>query len=139
MARSIRANAKIDEQKMTSIVRELHRWRDGEFGNKLTWGRIEDCSGYTRQALCRHAPIVQAYQAAKRALAAPEPRSRSRSRSDEILYLDQTVQTLREQLRRYEGLERAWIERWQRIAYHCSRRGLSIEEFDSPIDEQHRR
>ena len=84
-------------------------------------------------------PLVRAYQTAKLALDKPKRRSHTRSTSDEILYLDQTVRSLREQLSNYEAAERKWIERWQRIAYHCSRRGLSVEERDGPIDEQHRR
>ena len=139
MVRSIRANAKLDDAKMVSIIAELQRWKAGELGRHLTWGRIEECSGYTRQALSRHPPILRAYQAAKRALDKPKRRSLTRSTSDEILYLDQMIRSLREQLSHYEAAERAWIERWQRIAYHCSRRGLSVDELDGPIDAQHRR
>jgi len=139
MGKSIRANAKLDDRKVASILAELQRWGNGEFGRGLTWRSIEECSGYTRQALSRHPPILQAYQTAKRALDKPKRRSRTKSASDEILYLDQTVRSLREQLSHYQAAERSWIERWQRIAYQCSRRGLNIEELDSPIDEQRRR
>jgi hypothetical protein len=82
---------------------------------------------------------MHAYQEAKRALAAPDRRSRSRLRSDELAYLDQTVVSLRAQLRQYEALEQQWLQRWQRIAYHCSRKGMSIEELDRPLDELNRK
>jgi hypothetical protein len=139
MTKAIRANAKLNERKAAAIIAELERWRDGELGTKLTWERIEAFSGFTRQALSRHLPIVTAYQAAKGALAAPDRRSRSRMRSEELLYLDHTIEDLRAELRRYELLERKWLERWQCIAYHCSRLGLNMDEFDRPIDTQSRR
>jgi len=139
MTKAIRANVKLSERKAAGIIAELERWRDGELGTKLTWERIEAFSGFTRQALSRHPLIVTAYQTAKGALATPHRRSRSRSRNEELLYLDQTIEDLRAELRRYELLEQKWLERWQCIAYHCSRRGLNIDEFDRPIDTQARR
>ncbi|WP_256928052.1 hypothetical protein [Caballeronia sordidicola] len=139
MTKAIRANVKLSERKAAGIIAELARWKDGELGTKLTWERIEAFSGFTRQALSRHPQIVTAYQMAKGALATPDRRSRSRARNEELLYLDHTIEELRAELRRYELLERKWFERWQCIAYHCLRRGLSIEEFDQPIDTQSRR
>jgi len=38
------------------------------------------------------------------------------------------------QITRYEALEQLWLQRWQRIAFHCSRRGISIDELDRPLD-----
>ncbi|WP_244816429.1 hypothetical protein [Caballeronia sp. Lep1P3] len=139
MGKSIRANSKINELKAASIIAKIQRWQDGEFGKKLTWERIEAFSGFTRQALSRHRAIANAYQSAKRALATRRPSSGSRSTYGELHQLDQTIQSLRERLSQFEVLEQVWLERWQRIAYHCSRRGLSIEEFDKPIDGQERR
>jgi hypothetical protein len=139
MTKTIRANTKINDSKAAGIITELERWRDGELGTKLTWARVEAFSGFTRQALSRHPPIVSAYQAAKSVLAAPARRSRSRTQNDELLYLEHTIENLRAEVRRYELLEQKWLERWQCIAYHCSRRGLSIDEFDRPIDTQARR
>jgi hypothetical protein len=139
MTKAIRANSKISERKAAGIVAELDRWRDGELGTKLTWQRIEAFSGFTRQALSRHEKISHAYQEAKRALKAPGRRSRSRSRSDELTYLDQTIENLRLQVRRYEALEQQWLQRWQRIAFHCSRKGLSIEDLDRPLDGLNRK
>ncbi|MGF6296069.1 hypothetical protein [Paraburkholderia youngii] len=139
MAKAIRANSKISERKAAGIVAELDRWRDGELGTKLTWQRIEAFSGFTRQALSRHETIRHAYQQAKRALATPGRRSRSRSRSDELTYLDQTIKNLRMQIRHYEALEQQWLQRWQRIAYHCSRKGMSIGELDQPLDDLNRK
>lgn len=139
MPKAIRANSKISERKAVGIVAELDRWRDGELGTKLTWQRIEAFSGFTRQALSRHEKIRRAYQDAKRALAVPGRRSRSRSRSDELTYLDQTIENLRMQIRHYEALEQQWLQRWQRIAYHCSRKGMSISELDQPLDDLNRK
>ncbi|MFT4068595.1 hypothetical protein [Paraburkholderia sp.] len=134
MPKVIRVNSKISERKAAGIVAELDRWRDGELGTKLTWQRIEAFSGFTRQALSRPEKIRHAYQEAKCALATPGRCSRSRSRSDELTYLDQTIENLRMKITRYEALEQQWLQRWQRIAFHCSRRGISIRELDRPLD-----
>ncbi|KDP85763.1 hypothetical protein CF70_012030 [Cupriavidus sp. SK-3] len=139
MPASIRAKAKISERKKASIIAELERWQDRELGTRLTWERIESFSGYTRQALSRHPEIVHAYQEAKRALAAGARPSRSRSRSDELAYLDRTVENLRAKIRRYEELEAQWLQRWQRIAFQCVQRGISIEDLDLPLDPLNRK
>ncbi|MBF3754677.1 hypothetical protein [Burkholderia pseudomallei] len=135
MPKAIRANSKISAAKLTSIIAELERWRDRELGVKLTWERIEAFSGFTRQAMSRHPKIVSAYQEAKRSLSTPGRRSRSRSQSDERAYFDEIVETLRAEIRRYEALEQVWLQRWQRIAFHCSRRGVNISELDRPLDD----
>ncbi|KGD08476.1 MULTISPECIES: hypothetical protein [Burkholderia] len=135
MPKAIRANSKISAAKLTSIIAELERWRDKELGVKLTWERIEAFSGFTRQALSRHPKIASAYQEAKRSLSMPDRRSRSRSQDDERTYFDETLASLRAEVRRYEALEQGWLQRWQRIAFHCSRRGLSIGELDQPLDD----
>jgi hypothetical protein len=135
----IRANGKLGERKAANIVAELERWRDGEFGAKLTWERVEVFSGFTRQALSRHPEIQQAYLDAKRVLAKPVRRSRSRVKGDEIQYLDQTIASLRARITQYETLEQQWLQRWQRIAFHCARKGLDIKELDLPLDSASRR
>ncbi|WP_186111844.1 hypothetical protein [Burkholderia gladioli] len=135
MPKAIRANSKISVAKLASIVAELERWRDKELGVKLTWERIEAFSGFTRQALSRHPKIASAYQEAKLSLSMPDRRSRSRSQGDERAYFDETLASLRAEVRRYEALEQGWLQRWQRIAFHCSRRGLSIDELDQPLDD----
>lgn len=139
MPKSIRANGKLGQRKAAGIVAELERWRDGELGAKLTWERVEAFSGFTRQALSRHPEIQQAYIEAKRALAMPARRSRSRIKGDEVQYLDQTIESLRARITQYEALEQQWLQRWQRIAFHCARKGLNIEELDLPLDSASRR
>jgi len=139
VSRTIRADGKLGAGRVAGIVAELERWRDGDLGTRLTWERIEAFSGFTRQALSRHPAIQQAYLEAKRALTTPGRRSRSRLKSDELQYLDQTIESLRVQITRYEALEQQWLQRWQRIAYHCSRKGMSIEELDRPLDNPNRK
>jgi len=139
MTKTIRANSKISDSKAASIIAELERWRDRELGTKLTWEKIESFSGFARQAMNRHPEITHAYREAKSALAMPDRPSRSRACSDEREYFDQTVEKLRTEIRRYETLEQQWLQRWQRIAFHCSRRGLSIDELDRPLDHLDRK
>lgn len=136
---SIRANAKISEQRKAGIIAELERWQGRELGTQLTWWRIEAFSGYSRQALSRHPDIVHAYQEAKRALADRGQKSRSRTRRDEIAYLDQTVERLRAKIRWYEQIEAHWLERWQRITAQCLQRGLNIDDLDCPLDSLNRK
>ncbi|WGS55089.1 hypothetical protein LFL96_34630 (plasmid) [Paraburkholderia sp. D15] len=137
MPKSIRANGKLGQRKAAGIVAELERWRDGELGAKLTWERVEAFWGFTRQALSRHPEIRQAYIEAKRALAMPA--RRSRIKGDEVQYLDQTIESLRARITQYEALEQQWLQRWQRIAFHCARKGLNIDELDLPLDSASRR
>ncbi|QQX86109.1 hypothetical protein JJQ59_02150 [Cupriavidus necator] len=129
----------MSERKKAGIIAELERWQNRELGTTLTWERIEAYSGYTRQALSRHPEIVHAYREAKRALADGARPSRSRTHSDELAYLDRTVASLRARICWYEELETQWLQRWQRIAFHCLQRGLSIEDLDVPLDPLNRK
>jgi len=139
MKKVIRANSKIGSRKMMAIVAELERWREGELGTKLTWERVEAFSGFTRQALSRHAEIARAYHDAKGALARPGRKSRSRTMEGEREYFDQTLERLRAEVERYKVLEQQWFQRWQRIAFHCARRGMSIDDLDQALDVLNRK
>lgn len=135
MDKPIRANPKLSANRLATIVAELGRWRDRELGLELTWERVAMFSGYSRQALSSHPEILRAFQAAKRALANPDRPSRSRGRDEELAFQDRTIVRLREDLRRYESLEQQWHARWQRVALHCGRLGLSLEELDQPLEQ----
>lgn len=136
MGKPIRANAKVSEQTRLVILAELERWRDRELGTQLSWERVEAFSGYSRQALSRHPDILRAFQVAKNALACEGRPSRSRGRDDELAFQDRVIVRLREEVSRYALLEQEWHARWQRIAQHCGRLGLSLEELDGPLLKQ---
>ncbi|WP_321920439.1 hypothetical protein [Paraburkholderia tropica] len=138
MPKAIRANTKISARRMAAIITEIERWRDGELGVKLTWERIEAFSGFTRQAMSRHAEITRAYQEAKVALAGTGRRSRSRTQEDERAYFDRTLDALRAEIEQYKTLEQQWLQRWQRIAFHCFRQGINISDLDRPLDDLNR-
>ncbi|MGO4413947.1 hypothetical protein AB4Z27_13405 [Cupriavidus sp. KB_39] len=135
MGKLIRANAKVSADRLATILAELERWRDRELGRQLAWERIESFSGYSRQALSRHPDILRAFQAAKHALACPDRPSRSRGLDEELAFQDRTIVRLREELSRYERLEQQWYARWQRVALHCGRLGLSLEDLDRPLEQ----
>jgi hypothetical protein len=135
MGRPIRANAKLSADRLASIVAELEHWRDRELGLDLTWERVEMFSGYSRQALSSHPEILRAFQEAKRSLGCPDRPSRSRGLDEELAFQDRTIVRLRQELSRYEMLEQQWHARWQRVALHCGRLGLSLEELDQPLEQ----
>lgn len=103
-------------------------------GLDLTWERVEVFSGYSRQALSSHPEILRAFQAAKQALARLDRPSRSRSRDEELAFQDRVIVHLRQELSHYERLEQQWQARWQRVALHCGRLGLSLEDLDQPLE-----
>lgn len=117
---------------VTMIVRELERWRDGQLGSKLTWAILESTYGFSRQALQAHPRIKLAYVAAKDALRGGLVKTRA-EHSEELEELIAKVQELQASLDDYEGREKEWQKRWQRIAYHLRHKGMNVAEIDSSI------
>lgn len=58
----------MSESYIKSLVRDLDRWAQGELGSKLTWARLEDRFGFSRQSLQAKPEIKAAYDNAKEAL-----------------------------------------------------------------------
>lgn len=123
---------RISELDVTVIVRELDRWRDGELGSKLTWEILEDCYGFSRQALQSHIRIKAAYQAAKTALRGGLVQTRQAS-DQQISVLKMEVSKLVAGLEVYKKREQEWQKRWQRIAYHLRCKGFNVSEIDTEI------
>jgi hypothetical protein len=87
--------------------------------------------------MSRHAEITRAYRQAKMALGSSGHRSRSRTQEDGRAYFDRTLDALRAEIAQYK-MEQQWLQRWQRIAFHCSRQGINISALDRPLHDLNR-
>lgn len=53
---------------INTIIADLDRWTLGKFGSKLTWAKLEERFGFSRQSLQAKTEIKAAYVNAKREL-----------------------------------------------------------------------
>ena len=118
----------VDEQR---IIAELAQWAEGQRGTKLTWERLEDAFGFSRQTLNQKKSIKAAYVLAKEALSGGLARSKA-ERDTELSALRSKVERLERELSECVRREGLWRERWQRIAFHIRMSGLQVHQVDKP-------
>ncbi|MFJ7286100.1 protein kinase [Pseudomonas sp. NPDC099000] len=113
---------------ISSIIRDLNnKWAKGDYGESITWRKLEAQYFFTRQALQAHPEIKAAYLYAKAKLAGGL--QGSRERYEELLI---EVNILRHEVESYKRQEAGWMIRWQRIAYHIRLDGQNMSLFDKP-------
>ena len=117
-----------DEQK---IIAELDQWAEGQRGTKLTWEKLEEAFGFSRQTLNQKKSIKAAYLLAKEALGGGLAQSRA-EKDSEISALRGKVERLERELAECVRREGLWRERWQRIAFHICMSGLQVHQVDKP-------
>ncbi len=117
------------------VLAELKAWRDGQRGSRLVWELLEKSSGFSRQALSAKTSIAEAFVETKRALKAGIEPKRPRA-SD---FLEGRVANLAAEIERYKALERVWLERFARYAFHCRAKGISIDDLDRPLPAANRK
>lgn len=118
-----------------SIVRSLDKWGSGELGAELTWAKIAEESGFSRQSLNANPEIKAAYLVAKQALklgGLAKSRVEAVSRNED---LEVENDRLRTELEFYKKREDDWLARWQRIAYHIRAQGKQVVHVDRIIPE----
>jgi len=118
---------KIGDAARVEILDELDAWCRRERPGKLTWQRLEEFSGFSRQSLSAHDELKRRYDAAKAVGRGDQPRRAMRP-------IDQQVASLREELTSLKGIVQRYDERWARYALNAARIGLDLERLDAPLD-----
>ncbi len=117
----------VDKQR---LLHELDAWCRRERHGRLTWARLEEMSGFTRQALSSHPDVVERYGEAK-AINRPDKNARSASRPETA---NQRVLDLQREIERLKSIISRYDERWARYARNASLLGYDLERLDEPID-----
>ena len=111
------------------VLHELDAWCRGERVGRLTWARLEEVSGFTRQALSSHPDIVERYGDAK-AVNRPGNKARiSRPKSN-----DQRVLDLQREVERLKSIINRYDERWAIYARNAALAGFDLERLEAPMD-----
>jgi len=120
---------KMSNEDKQGVLHELDAWCRRERAGRLTWARLEELSGFTRQALSSHPEIVERYGRAKvlnrpGSQEAAQPRETTDQR---ILDLQRDVDNLKALLNRYD-------ERWARYARNAALLGYDLDRLGEPMD-----
>lgn len=126
---------KMSDTDVQYALKELEAWANGQRGSRLTWYLLEKATGFSRQTLYAREGIAKAFSTAKKALATGKPLRRVRPDT----YLEDRINELESQLKRWQELENQWLERWVRIAHHARAKGHSIEDLDKPLPPMKRK
>lgn len=118
----------LDEQK---IITELGLWAEGQRGTSLTWEKLEDAFGFSRQTLNQKKSIKAAYLVAKESLSGGHVKSK-KVKDNEIADLIGKLERLEREISEHVRRENLWRERWQRIAFHIRMSGLQVHQVDRP-------
>lgn len=120
---------KMSAEDKQRVLHELDAWCRRERHGRLTWSRLEEVSGFTRQALSGHQEIVERYGEAK-AVNRPESIGRiSRRKST-----DQRVLDLEREVERLKGIINRYDERWATYARNAALVGFDLERLEAPMD-----
>jgi hypothetical protein len=109
-------------------LRELDAWCLRERVGRLTWKRLEDAIGFTRQAMSGRDEIARRYGEAK---AANRPETKSKPPPKNV---DQRVADLSREVERLKALVNRYDERWARYARNAALLGIDLEALDAQMD-----
>lgn len=115
-----------------SIVRELDCWAKGERTGDLSWGLVEEYSGFTRQALNARPEIKAAFGTAKAGLKGGLAKARMDAVADNASLIAENHR-LKTEIGLHIAREAGWKARWQRIAYHIRAKGIQVSHVDRPL------
>lgn len=129
MTRKRRRVPKMSNEDKQGVLHELDAWCRRERVGRLTWARLEEASGFTRQALSSHLEIVERYVHAKapNRPGAQEPVQPRKATDQRILDLQRDVENLKAILNRYD-------ERWARYARNAALLGYDLDRLGEPMD-----
>lgn len=114
------------------IVTELDRWALGDLGSKLTWSRLEERFGFSRQSLQAKSEIKAAYDNAKNSLSGGLVKTKEQA-TQVAEELQVEVARLKSELDSYKNKEQLWLRRWQQIAFHIRQKGIQMASVDSSV------
>lgn len=119
---------KMSPEHRQKVLHELDAWCRRERPGRLTWARVEEMSGFTRQALSNHRDIVERYSAAKAASRLGNIRyAPPKSADQRILDLNREIEGLKSIINRYD-------ERWARYARNAALLGYDLERLEEPLE-----
>lgn len=129
MTRKRRKFPKMSNEDKLKILHELDAWCRRERAGRLTWARLEEVSGFTRQALSSHQDVVEGYGRAKaiNRPGAQEPAQPRKTTDQRILDLQRDAENLKAIVNRYD-------ERWARYARNAALLGYDLDRLGEPMD-----
>jgi len=117
------------QENVQAVLQELDAWCRGERPGRLGWKKLEEFSGFTRQALSDHEDIAQRFGQAK---AANRPKSNGQKSAPKTV--DQRITELQREIESLRGLINRYDERWARYARNAALRGIDLQALDEPMD-----
>lgn len=120
---------RIADNEIRTIVAELDKWALGQLGSKLTWSKLEERFGFSRQSLQAKPEIKAAYTTAKHALSGGLVKTKEQATKQNEDYLIE-IKRLNSELEAFRQKEQAWMRRWQQIAFHIRQKGIQMSSVD---------
>lgn len=121
---------KMSTEDKQRVLHELDAWCRGERPGRLTWVRLEEVSGFTRQALSSHREIVERYREAK-TINSPNGKNPSGSRPKTF---DQRVLDLQREVERLRSIINRYDERWACYARNAAVLGYDLERLGEAME-----
>lgn len=125
---------KMSRHDITRVLKELSAFEDGQRSTQvLTWKHLARVAHFTDRTLRSKPDLRKRFEEVQRALLGKGGRARRSTGMVHDALQDANAQ-LRKELASYKELERAWLERWIRIASSLRAHGMSIDQFDIDLE-----
>jgi hypothetical protein len=123
---------KVPKMSVDDIRRTLHEldaWCRGERAGRLTWNRLEESVGFSRQALSAHNEVAERFGEAKVINRPLDTVSKPATKNpdERVLDLQREIEGLRATINRYD-------ERWARYARNAGLHRIDLKLLDEPMD-----
>ncbi len=110
-----------------SVVREISAWARGDREGVLTWSKLVEFSGFSRQSLWAKQTVKDKFEAAKRALKKETtPKVARRTVDERVIAFQKEIAELKSIINRYDEL-------WARIEYNSRAMGVDPKALRRPL------
>lgn len=110
-----------------SVAREIAAWSRGDREGVLTWEKLVEFSGFSRQSLWAKESIKDKFESAKRAIKKdPIPKVTRRTVDERVVAYQKQIAELKSVVNRYDEL-------WARIEYNSRAMGVDPNALRKPL------
>ncbi|MBZ4679890.1 MAG: protein kinase [Shewanella sp.] len=111
----------------SDILKYMEEWKTGCYGDKFTWAKLANATGFSRQALQANHRIKAGYDDVKQLLKG------SGTEINALADLEKEVAALRSENSKLKKQNEAYRQKYVRWQENAAERGISVDVLNKPL------